>query len=299
MEGVLTETTDPNIVFETITSRKSYLANKPAEKNIVVKEAKEKNTLDDKSAKSAFYNTYTDKQREDFIDKMIENPEEKGNITRFSKELLINPRTAERWWKTYKKTGEVPYKKSKNNSGPKSTFTAKHEDYIKNLIDDDSQLFADDIIEKLTKQFQDFSISKSQLNHHLRNLMQITVKKPHFEAEVRNSVDNLETRYEWFMNWKDKDLDYTENCVFIDEAGFHINMRNNWARSPAGTRAVVKTAKTRATSHSVIEAIHSSAMLHAVLKNPPPKPELDTVAKKKRKGNSGKKRGIVQTNDDE
>lgn len=212
---VSTEITDPNIVLETITNRKSYLANKPAENDIVVKEAKETKTLDDKSAKSAVYNTYTDKQREDFIDKLIENPEEKGNIIKFSKELLINPRTAERWWKTYKKTGEVPYKKSKNNSGSKSTFTAKHEDYIKNLIDDDSQLFADDIIEKLTKQFQDFSISKSQLNHHLRNIMQITVKKPHFEAEVRNSVDNLETRYEWFMNWKDKDLDYTKNCVFI------------------------------------------------------------------------------------
>ncbi|KAI8066044.1 hypothetical protein BDF21DRAFT_477701 [Thamnidium elegans] len=80
---------------------------------------------------------------------------------------------------------------------PKSTFIAKHEDYIKNLIDDDSQLFADDIIEKLTKQFQVFSISKSQLNHHLKNIMQITVKKPHFEAEVRNSVLSIEYK---FMN---------------------------------------------------------------------------------------------------
>ncbi|KAI8876125.1 hypothetical protein K501DRAFT_279703 [Backusella circina FSU 941] len=167
MKGVLTEATDPNTILETITSTKRYLANKPAEKNIV-----------------------------DFIDRMIENPEEKGNITRFSKELLINPRTAERWWKTYKKTGEVPYKKSKNNGGPKSTFTAKHEDYIKNLMTDDSQLFADDIIEKLTNQFQDFSISKSQLNHHLRNIMQITVKKPHFEDEIRNSIDNTVKRYE-------------------------------------------------------------------------------------------------------
>jgi hypothetical protein len=227
MEGVLTEITDLNIVLETITSRKSYLANKPAEKNIIMKEAKETKILDGKPAKSAVYNTYTDKQREDFIDKMIENSEEKGNITKFSKELLTNPRTAERWWKAYKKSGEVPYKKSKNNSGPKSTFTAKHEDYIKNLIDDDSQLFADDITEKLTKQFQNFSISKSQLNHHLRNIMQITVEKPHFEAEVTSSIDNLETRYEWFMNWKDRDLGYTKNCVFIDEAGFHINMRNN------------------------------------------------------------------------
>lgn len=32
MEGVLTEITEPNIVLETITSRQTYLANKPAEK---------------------------------------------------------------------------------------------------------------------------------------------------------------------------------------------------------------------------------------------------------------------------
>lgn len=130
----------------------------------------------------------------------------------------------------------MPYKRSKNNSGPKSTFTAKHEDCIKSLIHDDSQLFL---------------------------------------------------------------MTFTEKCVFIDEAGFHSNKRNSWARSPAGTRAAVKTSKTRVTSHSVDGATHSSAVLHIVLKKPSPKPKLDTVASKKRKGNSGKKKGVAQTNDDE
>jgi len=45
----------------------------------------------------------------------------------------------------------------------------------------------------------------------------------------------------------------------------------------------------------VVGVVHSSAVLHVVLKNSPLKPELDTVIKKKRKGNSG----VVQTNDDE
>jgi transposase len=112
------------------------------------------------SFKSVVYNTYTNKER-NFVDKIIETPEEKGNIAKFAKEFLINPRTAERWWKTYQKTGEIPYKKSKNNSGPKSTFTKEHKDFIKNLLNDDPQLVADDIIEELTKQFQDFSISNA------------------------------------------------------------------------------------------------------------------------------------------
>ncbi|KAG1056748.1 hypothetical protein G6F43_001394 [Rhizopus delemar] len=61
-------------------------------------------------------------------------------------------------------------------------------------------------------------------------------------------------------------------------------MRNSWARSPAGTRAAVKTARARVNSHSIIGAIPSSVVLHIVLKKPPPKPKTDTVVKKKRKG---------------
>ena len=67
--------------------------------------------------------------------------------------------------------------------------------------------------------------------------MLITIKKPIFEAEVRNSVENLQKRYEWFMKRKDWDLDYTKNCVFIDEVGSHTSMRNNWARSKSGGSA--------------------------------------------------------------
>ncbi|KAG1151944.1 hypothetical protein G6F36_014640 [Rhizopus arrhizus] len=119
--------------------------------------------------------------------------------------------------------------------------------------------------------------------------MLITIKKPIFEAEVRNSAENLQTRYEWFMKWKDSDLDYTKNCVFIDEAGFHINMRNNWARSKSGSSAIVKQAKTRSPSHAVIGAIHSSTIMQVVMRKPPPRKETE-AAKKRRKANSGKKR---------
>lgn len=103
-----------------------------------------------------------------------------------------------------------------------------------------------------------------------------------FEAEIRNSLKNMDTRFDWFMKWKDTNLDYTKNCVFIDEAGFNINMRNNWARSASETPAVVKIPKTRAISHTIIGAIHSTSVLHILLKKPPPKAE--TEAK-----NSGKK----------
>ncbi|KAI8077094.1 hypothetical protein BDF21DRAFT_342107, partial [Thamnidium elegans] len=116
--------------------------------------------------------------------------------------------------------------------------------------------------------------SKSQMNHHLKNNIFITIKKQTFEAKIRNSVDNLQTRYEWFMKWKDSDVDFEKkNCVFIGEAGFNINMRSSWARSAIGTPAFVELEKTRAPSHTIIGAIHSSSVIHVAMKKPPPRKE--------------------------
>ncbi|KAI9468056.1 hypothetical protein BDB00DRAFT_752326, partial [Zychaea mexicana] len=75
------------------------------------------------------------------------------------------------------------------NSGPKSSFTTELNEYITKLLDNDPQIFADDIINSLTEQFEGFTISKLQMNNHLCNTMLITVKKPYFEPEVRNSVE--------------------------------------------------------------------------------------------------------------
>lgn len=62
-----------------------------------------------------------------------------------------------------------------------------------------SQLYLGDIINSLTGRFEDFTISKSQRNSHLLNTMLITVTKPMFEPEVRNSLGNLRMRFERFM----------------------------------------------------------------------------------------------------
>ncbi|OAD72256.1 hypothetical protein PHYBLDRAFT_169397 [Phycomyces blakesleeanus NRRL 1555(-)] len=64
------------------------------------------------------------------------------------------------------------------------------------LLDNDPQLFSVDIMKSLTKQFEGF-----------------TIKKPLFEPEIRNSPENMETRFEWFMKWKNFNLgSYKELC---------------------------------------------------------------------------------------
>lgn len=75
------------------------------------------------------------------------------------------------------------------------------------------------------------------------------------------------------MKWKESDVYFTKNCVFIDEAGFHINLRNNWVRADTRTPAIVKKTKKKTSSHTIIGAIHASSVIHVAIKKPPPKKE--------------------------
>ncbi|CEI89316.1 hypothetical protein RMCBS344292_03679 [Rhizopus microsporus] len=121
----------------------------------------------------------------------------------------------------------------------------------------------------------------------------LSVKKSYFESEKRNSPENLQERYEWFMKWKDSDTDFTKNCIFIDESGFHINMRKNcaWSRKPE--RAVVKLPQIRAAFHTITGAISTKGVIHIALRKPPPPLVKDT--KKRVRGNKGKKTKLMHS----
>ncbi|KAG1145070.1 hypothetical protein G6F37_010586 [Rhizopus arrhizus] len=130
---------------------------------------------------------------------MIEGPTERGKVTLYAKDLGINPRTTMRWWKHYQETEKIVYKKLQRNPSRPNSLTTEHKQHIQQIIQKDSQLCADDIIDPLKLQLKDLKVSKSQMNHCLRNNMLISIKKPTFDPMIRNSDNNLQTRYEWFM----------------------------------------------------------------------------------------------------
>lgn len=122
------------------------------------------------------YNNYNDFTRESFNNRMLEIPQEHGIIAQHARDLNIKYRTALRWGHYYEETEEIAYKKNGKNLGPKSSFTAEHNKYIKELLDSDPQLYSNDLIKSLTERFEGFTFSKAQMNIHLRNTMLITMK---------------------------------------------------------------------------------------------------------------------------
>lgn len=53
------------------------------------------------------------------------------------------------------------------------------------MIEKDSQLCAVGIIESLTSKFEGFFDFKSQMNHHLKNNVFVSAKKPTFEPKIK------------------------------------------------------------------------------------------------------------------
>ncbi|KAI8091792.1 hypothetical protein BDF21DRAFT_449166 [Thamnidium elegans] len=192
MEGMLADIIDSNIVLATITNRAAYLsANPEDDKDTEMGDVSMNKVKVAKAPVNSTYINYDDHTREKFIDKMIEDPVKRSRVAAVARQFGIAPSTATRWWKQYNKTGEVPYKKSERNVGRPSTFTNQHEQHIEELVEKNPQICAVDIIDLLTSKFEGFSISKSQMNHHLKNNMFITL---HCSRDLFYLIDRLYTQ---------------------------------------------------------------------------------------------------------
>ena len=79
-------------------------------------------------------------------------------------------------------------------------------------------------------------------------------------------------------------MDFTSNCVFIDEAAFHINLKRNFSWPKEGSCAVVKVPRTRAKTTAILGVISPFGVVNISVRRPR---ALDQS--KKRKVNGGTK----------
>ncbi|CEG82180.1 hypothetical protein RMATCC62417_16290 [Rhizopus microsporus] len=139
MEDVLLTIGDPNTVLETLVNHSSYMKNKPLEKQLT--ESKKSTTSKPMKVSSKRTNAdYSINQRMTFIDRMIELPVGQRYAAVVGRELGVEERTTQRWWRSYEETGEVPIKKSARNPGRPNNFTEEHKAYVLGLVDDDPQV---------------------------------------------------------------------------------------------------------------------------------------------------------------
>ncbi|EIE92359.1 hypothetical protein RO3G_17230 [Rhizopus delemar RA 99-880] len=96
-------------------------------------------------------------------------------------------------------------------------------------------------------------------------------------SEARTSKENVQKRYEWVVKWNNTDMNFSRNCIFIDEADFDINMKSNRAWAPRGQMAVTTTSTTKAPSHTITSALSSVGVVNLSIRVPKQSPKVRKV----------------------
>jgi hypothetical protein len=98
----------------------------------------------------------------------------------------------------------------------------------------------------------------------------LSLKKVRLQPIDRNSEEKIQERLDWVRKWDKTDMDFTRNCVFLDESAFHINLKRSMAWLKKGTPAVVTVPKTRATTTAILGAISAEGVIKCSLRLPQP-----------------------------
>ncbi|KAG1255894.1 hypothetical protein G6F68_010039 [Rhizopus microsporus] len=265
------EVDDETYPLENVTDLNHYLDLKPPERVKQEKEKKlsekpDKNQISEKGKKT--YRRYKPEDKEQFFFLIYEK---NMDIREAARALKMPETTAQSWYKKESENPEEEIGRKKGSGRPvgrPSALREEHEQFLKELIDDKPSLVLEEMMDSLTSKFVDLSISKTALYNFVTKKCRISLKKAHFHSVERNSPEKIQERYDWVVRWSETDLDFTSNCIFIDEAAFHVNMKRSVAWSKKGSRAVVVVPKTRAKTTTILGAISPYGVVNIKVRRP-------------------------------
>ena len=109
----------------------------------------------------------------------------------------------------------------------------------------------------------------------------VTLKKLEKLPAARNTDRVIKLRKERVEEWEMiQDLDFANNCIFIDEAGFNLHTQRKFGRSLKGTPAKDTVPTGRGVTVSILGSITDAGVIDISLKQP-----QAAAMSKKRKGN--------------
>ncbi|SAM04526.1 hypothetical protein [Absidia glauca] len=211
------------------------------------------------------------------------------------REYGVDERTAQKWVKDYKRYEDEETSKEKKKVGRKAVLGEEHKEHLIEFVDNNPSAVIDQALESLTNQFEGLKIKKTAVHDFMTKECNLSLKRAYFYPLSRISEDTIEKRYVWAMKWANSDMDYTRNCVFIDEAGFNINLRRSMGWSAKGTTPIVKVATTRAISHTILGAISTAGVINVSIRTPNPQQSKKRKLVKATEVTTGKKKKTTGT----
>ncbi|KAI7907173.1 uncharacterized protein BX663DRAFT_419240, partial [Cokeromyces recurvatus] len=102
----------------------------------------------------------------------------------------------------------------------------RHKVYLVEFYDNWPQARVVDTMDSLTQKFSDLTVKKSTAHNFLKAECNLFfLKKLTTQPAARNSPNKIQARKDWVIKWSATDMNYLENCIFVNESGFNINMK--------------------------------------------------------------------------
>ncbi|KAG1443306.1 hypothetical protein G6F56_010721 [Rhizopus delemar] len=270
--------------LETLSSHTQYLAQLPLESEDEVevmqieKEAKASNdVVMRRTSMKRNYTRYSDQDNVRFFKLLFEKC---LSATAAAKYLGIHVRTTQEWSKQYEKDPDSIFEKREKTGRPR-ILNEEHKNVILECIDENPSVVLDEVMKKLRQIFTELKVSKTTLFNFVKRHCNLSLKKARLQPIDRNSEEKIQERLDWIHKWDKSDMDFTRNCVFLDESAFHINLKRSMAWSKKGILVVATVPKTRATTTTILGAISAEGLIKCCLRLPQPQPN------KKRKRGKG------------
>lgn len=275
---------DPSFRLTNLTNLQKYIKNAKVVTEIDPVKDTDMSEAPVKKERATIYNTYSDEDRIRyfyFIQQKLMKPSEAA------KAANVNYETARKWVTEYNKDPEkkIPVKKTNRTANrPPSQLNETHKAYVTNFFDDNPTATIDDAVYNLVKSFEGLQIKKSRVAEFMKDECNLSLKAITRHPVARNSERTLQLRKEFVQEWvEQKGMLYMQNCVFLDESGFDINMRRTRGWSKQGTQAVIETPSARGASHTIIGAISAYGVVNVSVRDPGNTKKRRVVGATKRK----------------
>ncbi|KAG2192802.1 hypothetical protein INT47_005349 [Mucor saturninus] len=215
-----------------------------------------------KKERTLQYNVYTIEDRKRYLyflkEKLMKSKQA-------AEAANVNYDTARKWKKAYEDDPErnIPTKKTNLGSNrPVSQLDERHKTHLVQFSDEDASATIQDAVENLTATFEGLQIKKTRVAEFMREECNLSIKVVSRHPVGRNKEATLQARANWVDHWIGNGMDYLNNCIFVDESGFDINMRRSRGWSQRGTEAIITAPSARGVSHTVIGAISAIGVVN-------------------------------------
>ncbi|CAO3682639.1 unnamed protein product [Rhizopus stolonifer] len=117
------------------------------------------------------------------------------------------------------------------------------------------------------------------MSKHITKHCNLTMKKLERLPEAQNDISTLEKRRTKIEEWMAlQDFDYGKNCVFIDEAGFNLNIKRTFGPSVRGAPAKAVVSTQKGVPITILGAMCKKGIVNITLRHP-----TAVVSRKRRK----------------